>query len=105
MHRAIGLFNGDLRHVAGGSQHEIGMLDAILATVRHANDERLKRNRTEQVANTLFHFTKGSTRGEGVSTDGRRAPADQARAPANQARAAWAAARRATGTRKGEQLT
>jgi hypothetical protein len=70
MYRAIGLLYRDLRDVAGGGQHEIGMVDPILATVRHPNDETLKRNRAQQITNALFHLLEGSTKGRFLSTGG-----------------------------------
>ena len=39
---AVWLLDCDLRHVRGGGENEIGMLDAILAAVRHPNNKWLK---------------------------------------------------------------
>ena len=34
--------NDDLRLISRGSQHKIGMLNAVFATVSHADDESLE---------------------------------------------------------------
>jgi hypothetical protein len=52
---AIWVFKSNLGNVAGCRQGEIRMFNPILPTVRHADDEWLKRDRAKQVANTLFH--------------------------------------------------
>ena len=52
---AIWVFKSNLANVAGRRLYEIGVFNAILPTTRHTDDEWLKRDNEEQVANTLFH--------------------------------------------------
>lgn len=55
MHAAIAVFDGDLRHIVRRSEHEIRMIDAVLAFISHPDHERLKGRGVEQLTNPLFH--------------------------------------------------
>ena len=55
---AISFFNGDLRDVACGREDEIRVFNAIFPAVGHPDDERLKRHRSEELANAGFHRRK-----------------------------------------------
>ena len=55
---SIGVFDGDLRHIASCGENEIGMLNAVITSIGHADDERTERNSAEQVSNTGFHERK-----------------------------------------------
>ena len=73
---AIRVFKSDLRNITGRRQNEVRMVNAILAAVRHSDDERVKRDRAQQVANALFHRNEDSTDGLSISTAERFAQKD-----------------------------
>jgi hypothetical protein len=73
---AIRVFKSDLRNITGRRQNEVRMVNAILAAVRHSDDERVKRDRAQQVANALFHRNENSTDGLSISTVERFAQKD-----------------------------
>ena len=54
----IRLFDGELRHIAPCRQHEVGVLDAIFASVCHPDHERTKGLSVEQFADSCFHAKK-----------------------------------------------
>ena len=68
---SVGFFDRDLGDIASGSEDEVGMIDAIFASIGHKDDEALKRDRTKQVADALFHggiFSMGT----GIVSTGRQ---------------------------------
>jgi hypothetical protein len=66
---AIWFFKSNLGNVAGCRQDEIGMFNAILPTVRHADNEWLKRDRAKQSRIRCFIADQSSTDGAQMSMD------------------------------------
>ena len=58
----IDLLNCDLRNIARSSQDEIRMVDAVLAAIRHPNNEWLEWLRLEELANSCLHDSHHSQR-------------------------------------------
>jgi len=49
------LFNRDLRDFGRSSENEVGVIDSIVLTVRHVDDERLKRGSAQELSDPGFH--------------------------------------------------
>ena len=56
----VWFLNGDLRHFASGGEDKIGVLNAILTAISHADNKGAKRRSVEQVADTGFHQAERS---------------------------------------------
>ena len=52
---AIGLFDRDLWNVIGCGEDKIRVLDPVLASVSHPDDEGPERRGTQQVTDASFH--------------------------------------------------
>lgn len=56
MNRAAGLFHGDLRHIRGSREDEIGMINSVLPAISHPDDEWLEWTFMQQLPDSLFHI-------------------------------------------------
>lgn len=52
---AVGFFDRDLWYLGGSGQNEVRMLDPVLAPVRRANHEWMKRDSVQKFTDTGFH--------------------------------------------------
>ena len=61
MSASVKFFDGDLRHVAGGSEDEIGMLNSVFVPVGHADHKKLKWRGVKQLTDFCFHVRRDNT--------------------------------------------
>ena len=61
MRAPVWLFDGDLRHVAGRCEDEIGMRDSVFLPSGHADHKGLEWRGVEQLTDFRFHARRDST--------------------------------------------